>query len=218
MGYEGGHIHRTLKEKAKKILREKGFKDSEIFSEYPVKFDEEVKFRHDVDIAGIKPELKIAIEIGSTPKNRINNLKKFFDQVIHIPKSEYIPEDLDDVKYDESISKRKEYLKVAYNKYVYDVFKEDSVLEPQKYTSENEQVFGLNKHKRPWLNVPSAKTVGYKEWEQRINLCLSCHDYDSYEITIGTDSKKANLQFIRLLDNPSERDRLISEFNIGRPY
>ena len=47
----------------------------------------------------------------------------------------------------------------------------------------------------------------------RINLCLSCDDYDSFEITIGTDSKKANLQFIRLLDNHNERKRLLSEFN-----
>ncbi len=74
MGFEGGHIHRALKEKAKEILKSKGFSDEEIFSEYPVQFDEHVHFRHDVDIAGIKPNLKVAVEIGSTPKNRINNL------------------------------------------------------------------------------------------------------------------------------------------------
>lgn len=212
MGYEGGHVHRALKEKAKEILKKKGFSDKEIFNEYQVEFSENVKFRHDVDVAGIKPDLKIAIEIGSTPKNRINNLKKIFDEVIHIPKSEYIPEDLSEVKYGDSVSKRKEYLKVAYNKYVYDIFKNDSILEPKKYTPENETDFGLDKHKRAWLNVPSSSTIGYQEWMYRINLCLSCLDYDSFEITVGTDSKKANLQFIRLLDNQNERDRLISEF------
>jgi len=132
MGYEGGHIHRALKEKAKDILRKRGFSDSEIFSEYQIQFDENVKFRHDVDIAGIKADLKIAIEIGSTPKNRINNLKKIFDEVIHIPKSEYIPDDLKDVKYQDFVSKRKEFLKIAYNKYVFDFFKNDSVLEPKQ--------------------------------------------------------------------------------------
>lgn len=212
MGFEGGHIHRVLKEKAKEILKSRGFSDEEIFSEYPVQFDEHVHFRHDVDIAGIKPNQKVAIEIGSTPKNRINNLKKIFNEVIHIPKKEYIPQDLTEIKYDDSVSKRKEYLTVAYNKYVYEIFKNDSVLEPKRYTSENEADFGLDKHKRAWLNVPSSSTMGYHEWMYRINLCLSCLDYDSFEISIGTDSKKANLQFIRLIDNEMERKRLISEF------
>lgn len=78
MGYVGGHIHRTLKEKAKDMLKEGGFSDNQIFDEYPVQFKEKVTFRHDVDVAGIRSGLKIAIEIGSTPKNRINNLKKIF--------------------------------------------------------------------------------------------------------------------------------------------
>jgi len=123
-----------------------------------------------------------------------------------------IPNNLSETKPKDSVSKCKQYLRDGYNKYVYEVFKEDSVIEPKEYTPQNEDYFGLSKHKIAWLNVPSLSTIGYKEWMYKINLCLSCKAHDSFEISIGTDSKKANLQFIRLIDNENERKKMIYEF------
>lgn len=123
------------------------------------------------------------------------------------------PNGLSEAKQRDSVSKCKEYLKVAYNKYIYDIFKNDPILEPQEYTPENESVFGVNNHKRAWLNVPSSSTTKHKEWEQEINLCLECIGTDSFEISMGTDSEEAKLQFIRLIDNEIEREKMIIEFN-----
>ncbi len=127
--------------------------------------------------------------------------------------SNFIPSDLSEEKIGDSVSKCKEYLKVAYNKYLYESFKNDPLVQPLEYTPQNESCFGLSKHKKAWLNVPSALTIGYKEWMYKINLCLMCVAHDSFEISIGTDSEKANLQFIRLIENESEREKLIKIFN-----
>ena len=126
--------------------------------------------------------------------------------------SNFIPNDLSETKTRDSVSKCKEYLKVAYNKYIYEFFKNDHLLKPIEYTPKNERNFGLTRHKEAWLNVPTLTTV-YTEWMYKINLCLSCAAYESFEISIGTDSKEANLQFIRLISNEAEREKLLIEFS-----
>ena len=71
--------HLLLKEIAKQILLEKGFKESEIF--YGYQFDNKK-----IDCVGISKNNKVAIECGNlNGENRLNDFKKFFNTVIHIP-------------------------------------------------------------------------------------------------------------------------------------
>jgi hypothetical protein len=71
--------HLLLKEKAKSELIERGFGDSEIYTEYRIG-------PFIVDVAGIKGEIKIAIEVGTLSKDsKLIELEEFFDKVIHFP-------------------------------------------------------------------------------------------------------------------------------------
>jgi len=76
--------HKALKEYARQLLLNMGFKDSEIIDEYTVKTDGMKKsFR--VDVAGIKPDYKVAIECGVTDSDKLIWEKLFFDEVIALP-------------------------------------------------------------------------------------------------------------------------------------
>ena len=76
--------HEQLKESGRKILLRKGFKESEIFEEYPINVKSKNRKRYVIDIAGVKKDFKVAIECGSLSKNK-NELKKLFDEVIILP-------------------------------------------------------------------------------------------------------------------------------------
>jgi len=75
--------HEKLREKAKQILLDKGFKSNEIHDEYTV--TEQNGTWLVVDVVGDNNKQKIAIECGNIGFNRIEKLKQYFDEVIHIP-------------------------------------------------------------------------------------------------------------------------------------
>lgn len=75
--------HNALKEVARKILEDMGFKTTEIKEEYWVGGEGLKSFR--VDIVGITNNHRVAIECGTTPGEKIAALKMFFDDVIVLP-------------------------------------------------------------------------------------------------------------------------------------
>jgi hypothetical protein len=82
--------HKRLKELAKKRLLELGFSEEEIFEEYLIKTDD-MKKGIIVDVAGIKPHYKVAIECGHVNGSRIAQLQLFFDHIEVLP---YFSEDI----------------------------------------------------------------------------------------------------------------------------
>lgn len=76
--------HTALKETARVILKEMGFKRDEIFDEYEIGV-KNGKGNFRVDVAGIKKNQRVAIECGNTPGEKIAALKMFFDEVIVLP-------------------------------------------------------------------------------------------------------------------------------------
>jgi len=77
--------HDLLKEIAKHYLRTFGFREDEIFTEYPVKIK---GYYHDnvrVDVAGVNKKKKVAIECGNTPRRKLICLTLVFDEVYHLP-------------------------------------------------------------------------------------------------------------------------------------
>lgn len=74
--------HNELKEKAKILLREKGFKEEEIFEEYSVILPN--GSNKIIDVAGIKDNYTIGIECGSVHGNT-ESYESFFDEFILMP-------------------------------------------------------------------------------------------------------------------------------------
>lgn len=89
-----------MKAIGKEILRSKGFTDKEIFVEFPVLyagqiFEKEcygerplkmtVKRGIIADVIGLNEQHSIVIECGSTPSDRLCQLKLFFDEVLFLP-------------------------------------------------------------------------------------------------------------------------------------
>jgi len=67
--------HRILKERARTWLKEKfGFRDDQIFEEYPVG-------NYRVDVAGISPSLKVAVECGKASMDKLRYLRESGFQV-----------------------------------------------------------------------------------------------------------------------------------------
>jgi len=67
-----------LIEKAEDILRQKGYKDSEIYEEFG--------FRdHQIDVVGWKKDRKIAVICGQCDQGMLVDLRNFFDEVIFLP-------------------------------------------------------------------------------------------------------------------------------------
>ena len=83
--------HDALKEVAIKILTNMGYTSNEIKQEYWVQPQQNHLGQNNslhgfrVDVVGIKPDKKIAIECGNTPGEKIAALKMFFDEVIVLP-------------------------------------------------------------------------------------------------------------------------------------
>ena len=83
--------HEALKEIARKILIDMGYLSTEIKEEYWVQphsaYSGENNSLHGfrVDVVGLKPDKKVAIECGKTPGEKIAALKIFFDEVIILP-------------------------------------------------------------------------------------------------------------------------------------
>jgi len=76
---QGFKKHNGLKEKARQHLLELGFAPDEIHAGYKIEIP--ILFR--VDIVGIKPDLKVAVECGDLHDvDRVRALKKIFNQVI----------------------------------------------------------------------------------------------------------------------------------------
>jgi hypothetical protein len=78
---QGFKHHNELKEKARQQLLDLGFALDEIYSEYKVVIPVTLR----VDIVGIKPDLKIAIECGDVPPiNKFWLLTKVFNEVLWV--------------------------------------------------------------------------------------------------------------------------------------
>jgi hypothetical protein len=75
--------HDKLKQEAIQFLIKKGFARNEIFEEYPCYIGEGHHYR--IDIVGIKPSYSIAIECGTTTKEKLVFLITKFKEVIHLP-------------------------------------------------------------------------------------------------------------------------------------
>ena len=73
-----GINHSNLVERAKEILRERGFKEDEIHEEFWFK-------NYRIDVAGWSTEKKIAIECGYSSSRKREELKEFFDEVLYLP-------------------------------------------------------------------------------------------------------------------------------------
>jgi len=70
--------HTDLIEKAKDILRQKGFKEDQIH--------EDLGFGdHRVDVVGWSKDRKIAVECGHRDQRKLEDLRNFFDEVINLP-------------------------------------------------------------------------------------------------------------------------------------
>ena len=77
--------HDFLKDVGKKILLEKGFKETEIFFEYNYNFN---NVRGRIDVAAVRNgKAMVAIECGYIVKDKIKLLKKEIAEVIHLPYS-----------------------------------------------------------------------------------------------------------------------------------
>ena len=76
--------HKLFKQHAKQILKNEGFKDSEIFFEYSIKLKNN---RHIlIDVVGINNQKKVFIECGNLVlKDRLGTLKKYCDEFIYLP-------------------------------------------------------------------------------------------------------------------------------------
>jgi hypothetical protein len=73
-----GTSHLNFVERAKEILRERGFREEEIHEEFWFK-------NYRVDVVGWSTEKKIAIECGFSSSRKREELKKFFDEVLYLP-------------------------------------------------------------------------------------------------------------------------------------
>ncbi|MCW4021152.1 MAG: hypothetical protein NWF14_08000 [Candidatus Bathyarchaeota archaeon] len=67
-----------LIEKAKDILREKGFQEDQIHEEFGFK-------NYRIDVVGWSRNKKIAVECGYCSQWKLKDLQTFFDEVIHLP-------------------------------------------------------------------------------------------------------------------------------------
>lgn len=76
-------IHNLLKAQAAKMLRNRGF--NEIMFEYQID-----TFR--ADVVGIKAGYMVAVECGRTPMKRYHAFKNWFDEVILLKYSDYLPQ------------------------------------------------------------------------------------------------------------------------------
>lgn len=76
--------HKALKEYGHQLLNQMGFKDSEVHEEYGIKTSG-MKEGFRVDVVGINPSRKVAVECGLTNTDKITWLKLFFDEVYILP-------------------------------------------------------------------------------------------------------------------------------------
>jgi len=70
--------HKDLITEAKNILNKKGFKEDQIYEEFGFK-------DHRIDVVGWSADKKIAIECGYSDSKKLEDLEKFFDEVICLP-------------------------------------------------------------------------------------------------------------------------------------
>jgi hypothetical protein len=76
--------HFAYKKIAIDILRDKGFKETEIKEEYDVEYPIDGRIKYTVDVVGIKDNYKVAIECGKVELSKLLNLRKIFDEVLVI--------------------------------------------------------------------------------------------------------------------------------------
>jgi len=70
--------HSELIEKAKDILMQKGYMENEIYEDFG--------FRdHRIDIVGWKKDRKIAVACGKWDREKLADLRDFFDEVVYLP-------------------------------------------------------------------------------------------------------------------------------------
>ena len=74
--------HKILKQRAKKELILRGFTKKEIFEEYRVNISEK-KYR--IDVVGKRENEFVAFECGNATLQKILDLKRLFNEVIHLP-------------------------------------------------------------------------------------------------------------------------------------
>lgn len=70
--------HQDLFEKAQEILKERGFGENEIYRSFWFK-------QYRIDVVGWSPRKKVAVEFGPCSQGQIQDLERFFDEVICLP-------------------------------------------------------------------------------------------------------------------------------------
>jgi len=83
--------HQNLIEKAKEILRQKGYREDEIHEDFGFK-------SHRIDVVGWSKDKKIAIECGHCDREKLRDLKDFFDEVIYLSYEDRIPPTTSDIE------------------------------------------------------------------------------------------------------------------------
>lgn len=77
--------HAKLMEKARQMLKDRGFRDKDIETDvsYPIGEGKYII----IDMVGERPNAKVAVEVGQSAgrKTRVELLKKHFDEVILLP-------------------------------------------------------------------------------------------------------------------------------------
>ena len=83
----GSRAHKQLMQKAIDFLRAQGFNDDQIYTNLGIY----TGCRYGttgvrvIDIVGIKPKKKVAIECGKTSEGLLRMIRPYFDEVLHFP-------------------------------------------------------------------------------------------------------------------------------------
>lgn len=64
------------------FLHNQGFSDDEIYREFGIYTEHWNRY---IDVVGIKPEKRIAIECGTCSPGNLDLIKPYFDEVLHFP-------------------------------------------------------------------------------------------------------------------------------------
>jgi hypothetical protein len=69
-------------QKAIDWLRKEGFNDNQIYTEFSI----QIGYRpRRIDVVGISPQRKIAIECGTCSTSQLELIRPYFDDILHFP-------------------------------------------------------------------------------------------------------------------------------------
>lgn len=188
--------HKELKRQAKEKLRSMGFKDNEIFEEYPINGKPRGFI---IDVAGISENKKIAIECGQLDKlkgavlkGEIGNTDLKFDELIHLPYSEVLRSEI--YEFSPELKERKKYLVAVYNEEVYLKLNKDEEFRFEKCEGIDDLKFKMGRF-APWMIIPTATGASGSRLMYEINFAISYTKPD-FEVSMGSETNLAVQQFI----------------------